>query len=240
MFFVFTVLCFFPFFFFIPVIDLKKPLTILSSYQNNYFLLLFFFLSNTGFLAGNGVALMKCAFTISAGKDWNLMTLGHYGPMLTGRSITLYLPAIVFGTILSIGNIPSIKEKYAIAKPQVMFILLFVLSNVIFYIIMGATGSTIEEAIDYGWLFKLSDQAKSGKWWSLHEVSYSNFTNVDWKVAADAGFVPSLTITIILLLGQAMRSAGTSELIGVEGDSDRDSVVIGSANVLSGLLGGRK
>jgi len=193
----------------------------------------------SGFLAGNGVALMKSAFVISAGKTWNLMTPAHYGPMFQSQSIALYLPAVLFGTILSVGNIPSVKAKYSMAKPQVMFILLFVLSNVIFYIVMGATGGTIAQAVEYGWLFELNEQAKSGAWWSLHEVSYSNFTNVDWPVAAEAGFIPSLTITIILLLGQAMRSAGTAEVTGIEGNHERDSIVIGGANVVSGLFGGR-
>ena len=193
----------------------------------------------SGFLAGNGIALMKSAFVISSGKDWNLMTPEHYGPMFEGQSIALTLPAIFFGSILSIGNWKFIKNKYPLAKPQVMFIVLFIVSNVIFYIVMAATGSTIEQAIDYGWLFKLSEQAKTGRWWSLHEISYANLTNVDWEVAADAGFVPSLTATIIVLLGQAMRSAGMSELTGVEGNQSHDSVVVGGGNVLVGLMGGR-
>jgi MFS superfamily sulfate permease-like transporter len=193
----------------------------------------------SGFLAGNGVALMKSAFVISAGKSWNLMTPEHYGPMFTPQSIALYLPAVLFGTILSIGNIPSVKAKYSMAKPQVMFIILFILSNVIFYIVLGATGSSIEQAVEYGWLFELTEQAKSGAWWSLHELSYSKLDNVDWSAAVSAGFVPALTITIILLLGQAMRSAGTAEVTGVEGNHEHDSIIIGSANVVSGIFGGR-
>ena len=193
----------------------------------------------SGFLAGNGIALMKSAFEICTGKKWNLMTPAHYGPIFERHSVVLFLPCVLFGIIIAIGNLPSVKSKYPLAKPEVMFIVLFILSNAIFYIALAATEGTMEQAMDYGWMFQLSEQAKSGKWWSLYEISYTNLTHVDWKVAANAGFVPSLTTTIILVLGQAMRTAGISELTGVECNQSYDSVVIGSGNVLSGLFGGR-
>ena len=192
-----------------------------------------------GFLAGNGIALLKSAFVICTGNNWNLLETNDYGPMFTGQSIVLSLPSVLFGMILAIGNLSSVKTKYPLAKPQAMFIVLFLISNIVFYISMAASGSTIEQAIDYGWLFQLSEQAQTGKWWSLHDISYGSFADVDWGVAVSAGAIPSLTATIIVLLGQAMRSAGLSELTGVEGNQNHDSMVLGSANVVSGLLGGR-
>ena len=70
----------------------------------------------SGFLAGNGVALMKSAFEICTGKNWNLMTPAHYAPMFEAQSILLFLPGVLFGSILAIGNLPSVNKKYPIAK----------------------------------------------------------------------------------------------------------------------------
>ena len=81
-----------------------------------------------GFLGGNGVALMKSAFVVSTGKSWNLLSPEEYAKMFDLHSVGLFAPALIFGILLSIGNMPSIKAIHSKAhSPQIVLVLLVVL-----------------------------------------------------------------------------------------------------------------
>ena len=103
---------------------------------------------------------------------------------------------------------------------------------VIFYIVLFATGTSVHDAREAGWLIHASSEG------GLFEfLTFESLTKANWSViAGQAGSIATVLLVgaiSILLNSSALELASEQEM-----DLDRELKAAGAANILSGFFGG--
>ena len=111
----------------------------------------------SGFLAGNGVSLIKSAFTVSGGLSIDISTASKRAELLSKDKLLLCLPAAIFGTLFFVCT--RYKERFPIFRPERLFIILVTLGVVVFYVVLLSLQVDTDAAVKGGWLFEAPSSA---------------------------------------------------------------------------------
>jgi SulP family sulfate permease len=174
-----------------------------------------------GFLAGTGWLLVKGSFGVMA--DFPL-AISNTAALLQPDQLILWVPGTLFGLLLFVG---LRRIKHSLAMPAILSLVV-----VLFYFVLLATGTSIQEVIDRGLLLG----AVSGKatWQPLVLV---NPLAADWT--AILGQSGNIAVILIVTAVSLLLNASALELTFQQDiDLNRELRVAGFANILSGLGGG--
>jgi SulP family sulfate permease len=187
-----------------------------------------------GFLAGTGWLLFSRGIYVASGVSLHLGTVVGYQ---TGRwcncvpalirqyHLAHWLSALAFGAILLI-SVRVVKRPLVI--PAVIAIGLGV-----FVAGMVATGSSIEEVRQGGWLlFGPSETAQPWQPWTLEALGGADWPSV---LGAWAGIA---TAVFVATMAALFNISGTELVLDRDLDTDQELRDAGVLNVVSGALGG--
>jgi len=175
-----------------------------------------------GFLAGTGWLLFKGGIYVATGTILHLRTVPA---MIREYHLLHWLPALAFGVILLI-SVRLIKRPLVI--PAVIAIGLGV-----FVAGMVATGSSIEEVRDGGWLlFGSSETAQPWKPWAFRALGGADWSSV---LESWAGIVTAVFVATFAIL---FNISGTELVLDRDLDTNQELRDAGVLNVVSGALGG--
>jgi SulP family sulfate permease len=175
-----------------------------------------------GFLAGTGWLLFKGGIYVATGTLLHLRTVPA---MIREYQLVHWLPALAFGAILLV-SVRVVKRPLVI--PSVIAIGL-----VVFVAGMVATGSSIGEVREGGWLlFGPSETAQPWHAWTLRALG-----GADWLSVLDswAGIVTAIFVATFALL---FNISGTELVLDRDLDTNQEVRDAGVLNVVSGVLGG--
>ena len=175
-----------------------------------------------GFLAGTGWLLFKGGIYVSTGTILHLRTLPS---MIREYQLLHWIPALAFGVILLIA-VRKIERPLVI--PAVIAIGL-----VVFVVGMIATGSSIEEVRDQGWLlFGPGETARPWEPWAFRALGGADWSSV---LESWAGIVTGVFVATFAIL---FNISGTELVLDRDLDTNQEMRDAGVLNVVSGALGG--
>ena len=175
-----------------------------------------------GFLAGTGWLLFKGGIYVATGTLVHLRTVPA---MIRQYQLVHWLPALAFGVILLI-SVRVVKRPLVIPAVIVIGLVVFVAG-------MVATGSSIEEVREGGWLlFSPSETAQPWKPWALRALGGADWPSVleSWAGIATAVFVATFAILFNI--------SGTELVLDRDLDTNQEMRGAGVLNLVSGALGG--
>jgi SulP family sulfate permease len=175
-----------------------------------------------GFLAGTGWLLLKGGIYVASGLSPYATPLSD---LLESSALQRWLPALAFGVILLV-SVRVVKRPLVI--PAVIAIGL-----VVFVAGMLATGSSIEEVREGGWLlFGTSETAQPWQPWTLRALGGADWLSV---LESWAGIVTAVFVATIAIL---FNISGTELVLDRDLDTNKELRDAGVLNVVSGALGG--
>ena len=176
-----------------------------------------------GFLAGVGWLLVEGSINVMRrvalplGNQWNYF--------FNVPTLTHVLPGVALAILILV---MQRKTKHYLVFPTL------ILSGIaLFYIILMATGTSVSEAREAGWLM---ESFSTKDVWGSYNV-FHVFSNVDWRIIPTqlSNLFIIMAVSIISLL---LSATGIEASLNNELDLDKELRVSGGANLLSGLLGG--
>lgn len=174
------------------------------------------YLAFIGFFCGQaGLALMS-QVDVSGPADWY--------KFLDRDALVLLAPGVVGGSLIYF----TVRIYRHIAVLPSMIVLLMVA----FYITLWATGTSVQEATESGWI---SDSEESPSWY--HTWDFLQIDKVVWNV------LPSQTLTIIAMISVVGLSSSL-DIAAIEIelkrplDYNHELKTVGLSNILSGVCGG--
>ncbi len=175
-----------------------------------------------GFLAGTGWLLFKGGVYVASGVSPFFKPLSD---LLAASALQRWLPALAFGVMLLIA-VRVINRPLVI--PAVIAIGL-----VVFVIGMVATGSSIEEVRQGGWLlFGPFEKAQPWKPWTLEALGGADWLSV---LESWAGIV---TAVFVATMAALFNISGSELVLDRDLDTNEELRDAGVLNVVSGALGG--
>ncbi|HEX6401211.1 MAG TPA: cyclic nucleotide-binding domain-containing protein, partial [Actinomycetota bacterium] len=174
-----------------------------------------------GLLAGTGWLLFKGGIYVASGVSPLFTPLSD---LLETAALQRWLPALAFGLILLIA-VRVIKRPLVI--PAVIAIGLGV-----FVAGMLATGSSIEEVREGGWLLGSFDSGILWKTWTLSALGGADWLSV---LESSAGIVTAVFVATLAIL---FNISGTELVLDRDLDTNQELRDAGVLNVVSGALGG--
>ncbi len=175
-----------------------------------------------GFLAGTGWLLFKSGINASTGTLLHLRTLPA---MIREYQVVHWVPALAFGAILLV-SVRVIKRPLVI--PAVIAI-----GFVVFVAGMVATGSSIEEVRQGGWLlFGPSDTPQPWHPWTLEAIA-----GADWLSVLGSWF-GIVTAVFVATMAALFNISGSELVLDRDLDNNQEMRDAGVLNVVSGALGG--
>ena len=175
-----------------------------------------------GFLAGTGWLLFKGGVYVSTGAILHLRTVPS---MIREHHLVHWVPALAFGVVLLIA-VRRVKRPLVI--PAVIAIGL-----VVFVVGMIATGSSIEEVRDEGWLlFGPGETARPWEPWAFRALGGADWASVleTWARIVTGVFIATIAILFNI--------SGTELVLDRDLDTNQEMRDAGVLNVVSGALGG--
>jgi SulP family sulfate permease len=175
-----------------------------------------------GFLAGTGWLLFKGGLYVATGTLLHLRTVPA---MIRQYQLIHWLPALAFGVILLI-SVRVVKRPLVIPAVIVIGLVVFVAG-------MVATGSSIEEVREGGWLlFSPSETAQPWQPWAFKALGGADWPSVleSWAGIATAVFVATFAILFNI--------SGTELVLDRDLDTNQEMRGAGVLNLVSGALGG--
>jgi SulP family sulfate permease len=174
-----------------------------------------------GFLAGTGWLLLKGGIYVASGVSLHLRTVGV---LIREYQLVHLLPALAFGAVLLI-SVRVVKRPLVIPAVIAIGLGLFVIG-------MVATGSSIEDVRDGGWLLGPFDTARLWQPWSLRALGGADWLSVleSWTGIVTAVFVATIAILFNI--------SGTELVLDRDLDTNRELREAGVLNIVSGALGG--
>jgi SulP family sulfate permease len=175
-----------------------------------------------GFLAGTGWLLFKSGINAATGTLLHLRTVLA---MVREYQVVHWLPALAFGALLLI-SVRVVKRPLVI--PAVIAI-----GFVVFVAGMVATGSSIEEVRQGGWLlFGTSDTPQPWQPWTLKAIA-----GADWLSVLGSWF-GIVTAVFVATMAALFNISGSELVLDRDLDTNQELRDAGVLNVVSGALGG--
>ncbi|SAL86180.1 sulfate transporter membrane protein [Caballeronia choica] len=177
-----------------------------------------------GFLAGTGYLLLTGAFRVMTGRAPSWQTL----PLVAQLHWLAWVPALVVGALATI--------LHRTWKHSAVLPLTLGFGIVLFYVLLHATGISIEHARDMGLLLQHVPM-HALQIPELHLPSSLAAGDVDWHAIA-AHLPETLVVTSVSAITILMNSTAIGAATGQDVDLNREMRVAGLANIASGMLGG--
>jgi sulfate permease, SulP family len=187
-----------------------------------------------GFLAGTGWLLFSRGIYVASGVSLHLSTVVGYRAgrwcncvpaLIRQYHLVHWLSALAFGVILLI-SVRVVKRPLVIPAVIVIGLVVFVAG-------MVATGSSIEDVREGGWLlFSPSETAQPWQPWAFKALGGADWPSVleSWAGIATAVFVATFAILFNI--------SGTELVLDRDLDTNQEMRGAGVLNVVSGALGG--
>lgn len=173
-----------------------------------------------GFLAGNGVLLIEGAVQVMTGSEFSLSMLAK---LFDGSLLISWLP----GVLIAVALFASLR----LSNNILLFPAILILSSVIMYAAIFATGSSVTDATSHGVL--LGDIGRI-QWQPLTAI---DFSDVDWSaIGGQLGNV--ITLIMVALIHLPLNLKGIEVIKRSDFDIDRQVQSNGIMNLLLGLTGG--
>ncbi|MGK7939320.1 MAG: SLC26A/SulP transporter family protein [Crocosphaera sp.] len=174
-----------------------------------------------GFLAGTGWLLVASIIKNSAGIE---VSFNNFLELFSWEILTQWLPE--FSLALFLLLIVRFYRSFFILPS---FILLTIL---VFYLFLGITGLSIEDAREVGLLM---EPMQSDTFWQ--PLSFSSFKKADFSIIVN--HLPQLFSMIVLgVMGLLLNISGIEVALKKDIALNHELKVTGIANILSGLMGG--
>ncbi len=177
-----------------------------------------------GFLAGTGYLLLVGAFRVVTGEPLNW----HTAALLTHLNWLMWTPAVL---VCALATLLSRSWKHAAALPVTL-----ALGVVLFYLLLVATGLSIDDARNTGLLLPRV-ALHPMRIPALHLPASLAHGSVDWS-AIVAHLPETLVVTSISAITILMNSTAIGAATGEDIDLNREMRAAGIANIASGMLGG--
>jgi sulfate permease, SulP family len=174
-----------------------------------------------GFLAGVGWLLFKGGIYVASGLSPFFDPLSD---LFETSAWQHWLPALAFGLILFVA--------VRVVKRPIVMPAVIVIGFGLFLIGMVATGSSMEEVREGGWLLGPFDQAILWQTWTLEALSGADWLSV---LESWAGIVTAVFVATFAIL---FNISGTELVLDRDLDTNRELRDAGVLNVVSGALGG--
>lgn len=175
-----------------------------------------------GFLAGTGLLLVLGALSVSLDRPvllWDVPAL--FAPGQAGR----WLPGLLYA-ILLLGMLR--RFSHPLLMPG-----LLVAGILATYAGLWATGTSIDQAIQGGWLLGSFAGQGGGLWQPLGPAG---FASIDWGVLL--GQTGNLSVVaVVSVIGLLLNASGLELATGQEVDLNRELKASGLANLAAGLAG---
>ncbi|MFH1982013.1 MAG: SulP family inorganic anion transporter [Pseudomonadota bacterium] len=173
-----------------------------------------------GFLAGSGWLLSVGGISVMCGVS---PAPGTVQQMMTPAVAALWLPGVVYGTVL-----------FAIMLRWSHFLILpgsLAVATVLFYVGFAVTGMSVDSAKAAGFL--VSGLPADGLW---PAVRLSDLSQVDWAIVWRQ--LPGiLTVVLVTVVGMLLNMSGIELGIGGETDMNREFTIGSAGNFLAGCGG---
>lgn len=173
-----------------------------------------------GFVAGTGLLLAEGAVGVLLGK---LPSLANLGSLFTPERLLLWVPGVLFGTIVLVA---SRRSTYFLTYPA-----LLVGAVLVFYLVLWSTGYNVQDARQMGWLL---GPFPHGTLWKPLDLSL--LAEVNWKlIAAHSGNM--IAVAMISLVALLLNASALELIAQKDVDLNRELISTGIANIAGGLLG---
>lgn len=188
-----------------------------------------------GFHACIGFKVIKAAVEVTTGHPLKFQKKYMEANFSSWEdSWRLLLPAIAVGLPLYI-----LKRKH-IGKPVMILPIFIFVPIVIFYCVLGATGTSIDKARDNGW-YPTDDVDSLYLFWEHWTELYGSLfdsSKISWKALYLC--IPTwLSLMLITCLDNLVMLASTETSLGIDFTYNHEMRVSGVASILSALLGGQ-
>jgi len=169
-----------------------------------------------GFFAGLGYLLTKGGITVAAGPLVDSTTLMSF---VSPEVMMHLLPAVFFGVVLFL-----LEQRIS----HWLLVPTFLAAAIgLFYVILFATGTSIEVATQQGWLTVFESSTKS----FFPVVTFSQLPLVDWGVVAQqSGTIVVLCVLSVIML--LLDISGVEIIINRDLDPNRELRSAGLSNVI--------
>lgn len=187
-----------------------------------------------GFLSCIGWKVLKAAAQIacpiSATKPFKFAYYGYYLGSWE-QSWRHLLPALPVGIPL------YLMKRWHIGKPTINFPLFILVPTAIFYVVVFASGATLDDARDGGWLFPATNA--SLPFWRSWEVMYGGIARGDVSWSSLSYCVPTwLVMLLIISLDNMLKLASTESSLAVDFEYNHEMKVGGITTIITALLCG--
>jgi len=167
-----------------------------------------------GFLACIGYEVMKAAWKTSAGA--------YYQDLHTWNCWKLVLPAFPMGLAM------YFFKRYHIGNPVVTMGSFLVGPLVLFFIILAASGTSIEEARDAGWFYGKADYILFEKQWELADMTKVSGAGLG------AAIIDVLVLVLVCSMDILLKLQSSKKALRTEVDMVHELKVAGLMNAVSG------
>ena len=174
-----------------------------------------------GFLAGTGWLLVSGIIRNYAGIE---VSLNNFGQLFSWEILSHWLPEFIFAFLLLI----TLRfVRHCLVLPGIMF-----LTVVSFYLFLGITGISIDEARVMGLLMQPIQQNIS-----LPALTFDTLKNADLSLIFH--HLPKMFSIILLgVIGLLLNISGVEVALQKDIALNHELKITGIANILSGLMGG--
>ena len=177
-----------------------------------------------GFLAGSGLLLTSGAISVLTGAP--IIVLFQFSPTIQLGLWEKLVPGLVFAVAMLVA---LRRRHHALILPGIL-----ITGIVVFYLLLGATNTSITTAKEQGWLLG-AFPTNGGSLWG--PPSLSDLAKVNWSIMehqiGNLVFVAVVSVIAILL-----NATGIELATGQDADLNRDLKAAGIANLVAGLTGG--
>ena len=174
-----------------------------------------------GFLAGTGWLLVSGIIKNYAGIE---ISLNNVSQLFSWEILSQWLPEFIFGFLLLI----TLRFfRHCLVLPGIMF-----LTVVSFYLFLGITGISLDEARGMGLLMEPIQQNTS-----LPALTVDTLKNADLSLVFN--YLPKMfSIILLWVIGLLLNISGIEIALQKDIALNHELKITGIANILSGLMGG--
>eukprot|EP00928_Gymnodinium_smaydae_P025798 TRINITY_DN20448_c0_g1_i1.p1 TRINITY_DN20448_c0_g1~~TRINITY_DN20448_c0_g1_i1.p1 ORF type:complete len:903 (+),score=111.40 TRINITY_DN20448_c0_g1_i1:46-2754(+) len=186
-----------------------------------------------GFMAGTGIVLLQCGLNMMHSGFVSLFDTQSYKVIMQTIALPMWLPGTLAGITLFFIQAKEVKIPFIASGLLIPFALAVLV--VVFYCVMWATGSTVEDARSLGYMFDV-DIPSHPIFYTIWTTQVASLPHVEWT----ALFTPSFAIAVvnsalISTLTIVMNIFGTARTTGRSIDLDREIMLHGLYNMGGGL-----
>lgn len=153
-----------------------------------------------------------------------ILSVGDWPKLCTEKALILILPGVVCGAGI---YVVMMITRSPLSLPVCMVAILG-----IFFALLGLSGSSLQEARDFGWIAPLAEPLPFYEAWRYYDI-----TAVEWSVFPSQVF-RWVGMFLVVAFSSSLDIAAIEMELGLPMDYDRELMTVGFSNLFSGLLGG--